>query len=61
LQKAITFLNEDASLVHGALTVGSVFLDDAGEFKLGGFEFVCGAKDEDNMIVVCRCGRACLA
>ena len=39
-QKAVTFLNIDCSLVHRNLCQSSVFVDTAGEWKLGGMEFV---------------------
>jgi len=39
-QKAVTFLNIDCSLVHRNLCQSSVFVDAAGEWKLGGMEFV---------------------
>ena len=52
LKKSISFLNEDANLVHGALSVGNIYLDDAGEFKLFGFEFLGSLKDDENVLFV---------
>jgi len=40
LQKALSFLNVDCNLVHNNVSVTSVFVDRAGEWKLGGVDFM---------------------
>ncbi|RKP10625.1 armadillo-type protein [Thamnocephalis sphaerospora] len=42
----LNFLNQDCSLVHGNLRMSSVFVNDAGEWKLGGLELLSTLKDE---------------
>lgn len=39
-KKAIGFLNMDCGLVHRNICLSSVFVDEAGEWKLGGVEFM---------------------
>jgi SCY1-like protein 1 len=48
----IKFLNEDCHLVHGNLRPSSIFVNDAGEWKLGGLELLCSVKEEQPLIVV---------
>ena len=38
-QKCQYFLNKDCNLVHGNVCAASVFVDEAGEWKLAGFEY----------------------
>ncbi|KAL2011710.1 hypothetical protein VTN00DRAFT_4428 [Thermoascus crustaceus] len=46
----LKFINEDASSVHGAVRVSSVFTSESGEWKLGGFEVLSSMKDDDAII-----------
>ena len=39
-QKAIGFLSVDCGLVHRNICLSSLFVDGAGEWKLGGVEFM---------------------
>ena len=39
-QKAIGFLSTDCGLVHRNICLSSIFVDEAGEWKLGGVEFM---------------------
>lgn len=39
-QRALSFLNNDGSLRHNSVSIWSVFVNSAGEWKLGGLEFV---------------------
>eukprot|EP00124_Ichthyophonus_hoferi_P002217 Ihof_evm6s142 gene=Ihof_evmTU6s142 len=45
--KALSFLNNDCKLVHNGVGVGSIYVDQAGEWKLGGLDFVCSPTSED--------------
>ncbi|KAL5463579.1 hypothetical protein EMCRGX_G032488 [Ephydatia muelleri] len=38
--KAISFLNNDCSLIHRCVCLSSIFVDGSGEWKLGGVEFM---------------------
>ena len=42
IAKVLDFLNNSCSLVHNNVSLGAVFTDRAGEWKLGGFEFMYG-------------------
>ncbi|KAK9459409.1 armadillo-type protein [Lipomyces oligophaga] len=46
----IKFINVDASSVHGNIRQSSVFITDAGEWKLSGFELLTSTKDEEPVI-----------
>ena len=46
----LKFINSDASSVHGAVRVGSVFANEAGEWKLGGFEVLSSLNEDDAVI-----------
>ncbi|CAB0005906.1 unnamed protein product, partial [Nesidiocoris tenuis] len=37
LQKGVAFLNHSASLAHDGIGIEAVFVNSAGEWKLGGF------------------------
>jgi len=51
-QKAVAFLTEDCSLVHGAVALPSLYVDEAGEFKLSGLELVSPLTEADSLLVV---------
>ena len=52
-QQTIKFINDDASSVHGAVRVGSLFTSESGEWRVGGFEVLSSMKDDDAIIYVC--------
>lgn len=39
-------------MVHGNVNVSSIFTNDAGEWKLGGFEVLSSMKEENPIILV---------
>ena len=45
LAVGLKFINIEGSSVHGNLRAGNVFINDSGEWKIGGFEFTLGWKD----------------
>jgi SCY1-like protein 1 len=53
LQQTIKFINDDASSVHGALRVGSIYTSESGEWRIGGFEVLSSMKDDEAIIYVC--------
>ena len=52
-QQTIKFINDEASSVHGALRVSSLYTSESGEWKVGGFEVLSSMKDDDAIIYVC--------
>jgi SCY1-like protein 1 len=46
----LKFINNDASSVHGSVRVGSVYANEAGEWKLGGFEVLSSMNEDDAVI-----------
>jgi SCY1-like protein 1 len=40
LQKALSFLNNDCSFIHNNVCLSSIFVDRAGEWKLGGVDYM---------------------
>lgn len=46
----MSFLNNEANVIHGNLRSSSIFLTSAGEFKLAGFEVSSALKDEESLI-----------
>ena len=44
-QKGLAFLSNDCALVHNNVNLTSVFVDEAGEWKLGGVEFMASFTD----------------
>jgi SCY1-like protein 1 len=51
-QQTIKFINDEASSVHGALRVGSIYTGESGEWKVAGFEVLSNMKDDDAIIYV---------
>ncbi len=49
-KKALSFLNNDCNLIHGNLSLSSVFVNKAGDWKLGGLELVSTHKDSASVI-----------
>ncbi|KAI9243995.1 armadillo-type protein [Phascolomyces articulosus] len=48
---ALKFINNDCGMVHGNVRVSSIFINKAGEWKLGGFELLSSMKEESPMIL----------
>ncbi|KAI9496704.1 armadillo-type protein [Zychaea mexicana] len=48
---ALKFINNDCGMVHGNVRVASIFINQAGEWKLGGFELLSSMKEESPMIL----------
>ncbi|KAI8136893.1 armadillo-type protein [Fennellomyces sp. T-0311] len=48
---ALKFINNDCGMVHGNVRISSIFINPAGEWKLGGFELLSSMKDESPMIL----------
>ncbi|KAH6663411.1 kinase family protein-like protein [Halenospora varia] len=48
--QTIKFINDEASSVHGALRVGSIYTSESGEWKVGGFEVLSSMKEDDAII-----------
>ncbi|KAM6435361.1 N-terminal kinase-like protein [Liasis olivaceus] len=46
IAKALSFLVNDCHLVHNNLCMGVVFVDRAGEWKLGGLDYMCSAQGD---------------
>ncbi|PNF36414.1 hypothetical protein B7P43_G15898 [Cryptotermes secundus] len=45
ITRALSFLNNDGNLRHNNVCMSSVFVNSAGEWKLGGLEYVAGASE----------------
>lgn len=52
LQQTLKFINDEASSVHGALRVGSLYTSESGEWRVGGLEVLSNIKDDDAIIYV---------
>ncbi|KAH6668395.1 kinase family protein-like protein [Halenospora varia] len=50
VEQTIKFINDEASSVHGALRVGSIYTSESGEWKVGGFEVLSSMKEDDAII-----------
>ncbi|KIX95953.1 uncharacterized protein Z520_08208 [Fonsecaea multimorphosa CBS 102226] len=50
VSSTLKFINNDASSVHGAVRINSVFTSESGEWKLGGFEVLSSMNDDDAII-----------
>ena len=46
----LAFINDEASSVHGAVRLSSVFTSQSGEWRLGGFEILSSLKDDEAII-----------
>jgi SCY1-like protein 1 len=51
-QQTIKFINDEASSVHGALRVGSIYTSESGEWRVGGLEVLSSMKDDEAVIYV---------
>lgn len=50
ISSTLKFINSDASSVHGAVRVSSVYTSESGEWKLGGFELLSSMNEDDAII-----------
>ncbi|EDN10345.1 conserved hypothetical protein [Histoplasma mississippiense (nom. inval.)] len=50
VESTLKFINEDASSVHGAVRVSSIYTSESGEWKLGGFDLLSSMKEDDAVI-----------
>ncbi|KAF7550164.1 hypothetical protein G7046_g8103 [Stylonectria norvegica] len=50
ITRTLKFINDEASSIHGALKVGSIYTSESGEWKLGGFEVLSSVKDDESII-----------
>ncbi|EXJ96282.1 SCY1 protein kinase [Capronia coronata CBS 617.96] len=50
VSSTLKFINNDASSVHGAVRVSSIFASESGEWKLGGFEVLSSMNEDDAII-----------
>ncbi|KAH8596531.1 armadillo-type protein [Bisporella sp. PMI_857] len=48
--QTIKFINDEASSIHGALRVASIYTSESGEWKVGGFEVLSSIKDDEAII-----------
>ncbi|EED24003.1 protein kinase family protein [Talaromyces stipitatus ATCC 10500] len=46
----LKFINADASSVHGAIRVSSIYTSESGEWRLGGFDILSSMNDDDAVI-----------
>lgn len=51
ITRALSFLNNDGNLRHNNVNVWSVFVNSAGEWKLGGVEYVTNAQDNNSIVI----------
>lgn len=49
----MSFIDNDCNLVHGNVTLNSVFVTKAGDWKLSGLDLVCDIKDQACLFKVC--------
>lgn len=52
LARALSFLNNDCGFTHHSVCLSSVFVNQAGEWKLGGVEYVTNASSESQPIKI---------
>ncbi|OAX78338.1 SCY1 protein kinase [Emergomyces africanus] len=50
IASTLKFINEDASSVHGAVRVSSIYTSESGEWKLGGLDILSSMKEDDAVI-----------
>lgn len=51
-QSVLSFLNVDCNTIHGNIRTSSIFVNAAGEWKLGGFELLSRMDEEFPQITV---------
>ena len=50
IANTLTFINDEATSVHGNVRLASVFISQSGEWRLGGFDILGSMKDEEAII-----------
>ncbi|PGH12338.1 SCY1 protein kinase [Polytolypa hystricis UAMH7299] len=50
IASTLKFINEDASSVHGAVRLSSIYTSESGEWRLGGFDILSSMKEDDAVI-----------
>ena len=55
LKQTVKFINDEASSIHGAIRVASIYTSESGEWKVGGFEVLSSTKDDEAIIYVGTC------
>ncbi|KAK3170993.1 hypothetical protein OEA41_003077 [Lepraria neglecta] len=50
IANTLSFINDEASSIHGNIRLSSVYISQSGEWRLGGFEVLSSMKDDDAMI-----------
>ena len=48
-QKGLSFLVNDCNLIHNNVCISSIFVDQAGEWKLGGVDYMYPATGQDSV------------
>ena len=51
-QNTLSFINGEASSIHGNVRLSSIFTSQSGEWRLGGLELLSSPKDENPLIYV---------
>ena len=51
-QNTLSFINDEASSIHGNVRLSSIFSSQSGEWRLGGLEVLSSLKDDDALIYV---------
>ncbi|KAG7842729.1 hypothetical protein KL941_005105 [Ogataea angusta] len=51
ITEALKYLNKEGSSIHGSLSKDSIFVNEAGEWKLGGFELVVSIHERNKEIL----------
>lgn len=51
-QKTLSFINTEASSVHGNVRLSSIFITESGEWKLAGVELLSSMQEDDAIIYV---------
>ena len=54
IANTLSFINDEASSIHGTVRLSSIYTSQNGEWRLGGFEILSSVKDDD--AVICRYG-----
>lgn len=50
IANTLSFINDEASSIHGNVRLSSVYASQSGEWRLGGFEVLSSMKDDDAII-----------
>jgi len=50
IAKALSFLNNECNMIHGNVTIDNIFVNKAGDWKLGGLELLSALSDQQGLI-----------